>query len=156
MVASILEQRRIEAAFAKQIFDAMEAEIGREAAGRILGKAVVAAARTAGADLAASTGGPSDLLAFAQLLKLWQQEDALVIDWLRVEADHLDFNVTRCRYAEAYRALGVADIGGLLSCSRDGEFCAGYDPRMKLTRTQTIMEGADHCDFRYALPEGRS
>jgi hypothetical protein len=156
MTTTILEQRAIEAAFAKPLFEAMVAEIGVEAARRILSKAVIAAARQAGADLAARTGGPSDLRAFAELLTLWQQDDALVIDWLKVEPNRLDFNVTRCRYAETYRALGVADIGGLLSCNRDGEFCCGYDPRMSLTRTQTIMDGDSHCDFRYSLLEERS
>ena len=155
MATTILEQRAIEAAFAKPLFEAMVAEIGVEAAKRILETAVIKAARQAGADLAARAGGPSDLRAFAELLTLWQQDDALAIDWLRVEPDHLDFNVTRCRYAETYRALGVADIGGLLSCNRDGEFCVGYDPRMRLERTQTIMDGASHCDFRYALPKDR-
>jgi hypothetical protein len=48
-----------------------------------------------------------------------------------------------------YREMGLADLGALLSCNRDGSFCDGYDPRLKLTRTQTIMGGADHCDFRY-------
>jgi hypothetical protein len=45
--------------------------------------------------------------------------------------------------------LGLGDIGHLLSCRRDGTFCEGYDPKLKLTRTQTIMRGASHCDFRY-------
>jgi hypothetical protein len=61
----------------------------------------------------------------------------------------LDFNVRRCRYAESYRAMGLGDIGDILSCNRDGAFCEGYDFGIKLTRTQTIMGGASHCDFRY-------
>ena len=36
-----------------------------------------------------------------------------------------------------------------LSCNRDGAFCEGYDPKLKLERTQTIMQGASHCDFHY-------
>ncbi|MFX8852579.1 L-2-amino-thiazoline-4-carboxylic acid hydrolase, partial [Acinetobacter baumannii] len=62
---------------------------------------------------------------------------------------HFDFNVVRCRYAEMYRQMGLGEIGPLLSCNRDGAFCDGYDPKLKLTRSQTIMEGASHCDFRY-------
>ncbi len=27
----------------------------------------------------------------------------------------------------------------------------GFSDCIKLTRTQTIMQGAGHCDFRYAL-----
>ena len=59
------------------------------------------------------------------------------------------FDVTRCRYAEMYRDMGLGEIGHLLSCQRDGTFCEGYDKRLKLTRTQTIMQGASHCDFNY-------
>jgi hypothetical protein len=48
-----------------------------------------------------------------------------------------------------YKSMGLGEIGGLLSCNRDGSFCEGYDPNLKMERTQTIMEGASHCDFRY-------
>ena len=47
--------------------------------------------------------------------------------------------------------MGLGGIGDLLSCSRDGAFCEGYDKRIELTRTQTIMGGASHCDFRYRV-----
>jgi L-2-amino-thiazoline-4-carboxylic acid hydrolase len=63
------------------------------------------------------------------------------------------FISTRCRYAEMYRAMGLAELGALLSCNRDGAFCEGYDPRLKLERTQTLMGGASHCDFRYRWEE---
>ncbi len=66
------------------------------------------------------------------------------------------FNVTRCRYAEMYRDMGLAELGAVLSCNRDGAFCEGYDPRLQLQRTQTLMGGASHCDFRYRRGEGRS
>ena len=29
----------------------------------------------------------------------------------------------------------------------------GYDPRITLERTQTVMEGASLCDFKYRFPE---
>jgi len=51
--------------------------------------------------------------------------------------------------AEMYRRLGLADLGPLLSCSRDGEMIAGFNPEIAFERTQTLMEGASHCDFRY-------
>jgi hypothetical protein len=50
-----------------------------------------------------------------------------------------------------YRDMGLGEIGHLLSCNRDGDFCIGYNPNMELTRTQTIMKGASHCDFRYRM-----
>ena len=59
------------------------------------------------------------------------------------------FNVTQCRYAEMYRELGLGELGAILSCQRDAAFCEGYHPALKLARTQTLMQGASHCDFRY-------
>jgi len=61
------------------------------------------------------------------------------------------FNVFRCPYYEKYRELGLDEFGVELSCCRDEPFARGFNPRLKLVRTKTIMEGADHCDFRYYL-----
>ena len=66
------------------------------------------------------------------------------------------FNVTRCRYSEMYREMGLGHIGHLLSCNRDGTFCTGFNPAITLERTQTIMSGCAHCDFRYGLEETES
>jgi len=71
-----------------------------------------------------------------------------------VEEDQkVHYNVTRCKYAEMYRDMDLAEIGHILSCGRDGTFCTGYNPKIKLERTQTIMQGASHCDFRYQMDE---
>lgn len=61
------------------------------------------------------------------------------------------FNVTRCPYYEKYRELGLEEFGFALSCCRDKPFASGFHPQLKLERTQTIMEGAEYCDFRYSL-----
>lgn len=47
----------------------------------------------------------------------------------------------------------LAHIGHLLSCNRDAVYCQGYDARIKMTRTQMLMKGATHCDFRYRFDE---
>ena len=62
-------------------------------------------------------------------------------------------NVTRCRYAEMYEELGLQELGYMLSCARDFAMIDGFNPRINLTRTQTIMEGANHCDFLFELKE---
>ena len=86
---------------------------------------------------------------FIKLFDLWTADDALQIDVLEANDQRFDFNVTRCRYAETYKEMGLGAIGPLLSCNRDGTFCQGYDPRISLERKQTIMEGASCCTFRY-------
>jgi hypothetical protein len=150
-MTSILERRRIEAEFARTLLATMERHMTRDAALAILREAVVRMARDTGAAMAQEQGGAPDLADFAALLPRWQADDALAMDFLRATPTRLDFNVTRCRYAEMYRELGIPELGAVLSCNRDGEFCRGYNPAIGFARSQTIMEGAPHCDFRYTL-----
>lgn len=63
--------------------------------------------------------------------------------------DPFAIDVTACKYADFYKELGEPELGFLLVCSADFAMAEGVDPDMKLTRTQTIMQGASHCDFRY-------
>jgi hypothetical protein len=63
--------------------------------------------------------------------------------------DRLDFNVTRCGYAEFYRQLGLAELGYRIHCSRDHAAVAGFNDQLELSRSQTIMQGATCCDFRF-------
>ena len=145
---AILVQRRIEAAFAKGIFAELAAELGEERATALLARAINKLAEQAGAAAAAETPNPG-IEHFAEILPRWTKDDALQIEVLEKTADKFDFNVKRCRYAESYREMGLGALGAVLSCNRDAAFCVGYDPKLKLTRTQTIMGGASHCDFRY-------
>ena len=150
----IIEQRRIEAGVIKPIYEEMKKELGEAKAKRILGNAIRQSAIEAGKAYAAVEPAGTSLEGFAALLPQWQKNDALRIEILEQSDTRFDFNVTRCRYAEMYREMGLAEIGHLLSCHRDGTFCTGYDPRIKLSRPHTIMEGHSHCDFRYRLEEG--
>jgi hypothetical protein len=145
----VLARRRIEAAIIAPIYDEMRKAIGETKAREILRNAIRRAAVEAGAEMAARAPGGADLESFKSILHLWTKDDALTIEVLDDAPGVLEFNVRRCRYAETYRAMGLGEIGDILSCNRDGAFCEGYDPRIKLTRTQTIMGGASHCDFRY-------
>lgn len=145
----ILARRKIEAAIIAPIYDEMRQAIGEDKAREILRNAIRRAAVEAGKEMAERAPGGADLESFKAILPLWTKDEALTIEVLNDAPGTLDFNVKRCRYAETYRAMGLGEIGAILSCNRDGAFCEGYDPRIKLTRTQTIMGGASHCDFRY-------
>jgi hypothetical protein len=150
----VLARRKIEAAIVAPIYDEMRKAIGEEKAREILRRAIRRAAIDAGAEMASRAPGGADLESFKAILPLWTKDDALTIEVIDEAPGELDFNVKRCRYAETYRAMGLSEIGDILSCNCDGAFCEGYDPRIKLTRTQTIMGGASHCDFRYRSTPG--
>ena len=152
----ILARRKIEAEIIAPIYDEMRKAVGEDKAREILRAAIRRAAIAAGAAMAARAPGGADLEGFKSIFPLWTQDDALTVEVKRDEPGRFDFNVTRCRYAETYRAMGLGAFGDILSCDRDGAFCEGYDPRIELTRTQTIMGGASHCDFRYRARTGEA
>ncbi|TCZ66124.1 L-2-amino-thiazoline-4-carboxylic acid hydrolase [Roseicella aquatilis] len=151
MDIGILQQRRIEAAFAKGLYEEMAAELGAERAKAILSRAVVTLAKRAAGEMAKEAPEGPGLDHFVAIQERWTRDDALRIEVVERGEATYGFNVTRCRYAEMYREMGLAELGAVLSCNRDGAFCEGYDPRLKMTRTQTIMGGASHCDFRYRM-----
>lgn len=93
---------------------------------------------------------------FIKLYELWTADGALEMKVLAATDDVFDFDITRCRYAETYKDMGLGKIGHLLSCNRDGTFCQGYDPNITLERKQTIMEGATCCTFRYRYRASRT
>ncbi len=145
----ILARRKIEAEIIAPIYDEMRKVLGEEQARAILKAAIRRAAIASGAAFAAREAGEASLETFKSIFPLWTEDDALTVEVERDEPGAFDFNVTRCRYAETYRTMGLGGLGDILSCDRDGAFCEGYDPGIELTRTQTIMGGANHCDFRY-------
>jgi hypothetical protein len=147
----ILLRRKIEAMILKHVLDVITDRTDRAEAEAVIGETCSRSAIEQGEQLAAALGRTPDLTDFAAIQPNWTREDALRIETLEATEEKLDFNVTRCRYSEMYKEMGLGDIGHLLSCNRDGDFCIGYNPQMELTRTQTIMKGASHCDFRYRM-----
>jgi hypothetical protein len=145
---TLLERREIEAQIVGPLIRAFQQELGTERTLEIVRDVITNLARQSGSDLAQRLGEAS-LPAFAQCLSLWNAGGALEIDILEQSPERLSFNVTRCRYAEMYRALGLADLGSSLSCQRDFALIEGFNPGIHLERSQTIMQGASHCDFRF-------
>jgi hypothetical protein len=149
----LLQQREIEAKIVGPLIRAFFDEVGTERALELVRRVISDVARQSGAELARALGD-SSLDTFARGLDRWKEAGALEIELLEATPERLSFNVTRCRYAEMYRALGLGDLGGSLSCQRDYALIEGFNPEVTLTRTQTIMEGATHCDFRFARRDG--
>lgn len=147
----VLTRREVEARILAPLIDALGDRFGRDEVLEILRDTIIQVAQEQGAELADAMGGCGSV-EFAKSLEFWQKDDALQLEILAQEGGRLDFNVTRCRYAEMYRALGIPELGALLSCNRDFALTEGFNKEAQLRRTQTIMEGASHCDFRYIFP----
>ncbi len=147
---TLLERRRIEAALLAETHAVLVERLGPEAALSIIEAIVEKAARQAGrAFAAAAPDGPS-LAHFASVAEAWRAGGALVIENVVRQGDTFSFDVTRCRYAEAYREMGLPEeLATRISCLRDGAFVAGYSDNLRLTRPETIASGARRCPFTF-------
>jgi hypothetical protein len=67
----------------------------------------------------------------------------------RHDAEALEFDVTHCKFAEFFRALGEPELGALLICEADFDIAAAGGADVSLSRAETIMQGAPSCTFRY-------
>ncbi|MCB0044754.1 MAG: L-2-amino-thiazoline-4-carboxylic acid hydrolase [Caldilineaceae bacterium] len=151
----VLARREVEARILAPVIDALGERFGREEVIEVVKQVIIDTAQAQGRDLA-ETMGDNGSIELLDSLQYWTRDDALHIDVLAQDEERLDFNVTRCRYAEMYRALGVPELGAVFSCNRDQALVQGFNAGAEFSRTQTIMDGASFCDFRYRFPAGSS
>ena len=147
---SILVRREVEARIAGPIIKAFIDEFGADKTLSLVKPLIEKFAKESGAKAAEMAGG-NTFADFAKAMSAWAAGDAYEQVVLRLTETQFDFDIKRCQYAEMYKELGLPDLGVLLSCSRDFAMVEGFNPRMKLRRTKTIMEGNDCCDFRITL-----
>ena len=62
-----------------------------------------------------------------------------------------EYNVNRCKFAEYFREINEPELGKMLMCDFDYYVAEIGKPAVKLTRTKTLMDGDDQCDFRYSF-----
>jgi len=146
----VLTRREIEARIVAPLLDALGEEFDRERVLEVAREVIINVARNQGAQLAESMGGRT-LDHFAASMEAWKEGDAIEMEMMEKSDRVFAFNITRCCYAEMYAELGVPELGALLSCNRDFSLIEGFNADITLTRTQTIMEGESHCDFRFEL-----
>ena len=149
-IIGVLTRREVEARILTPVIEAIANEFGRDRLVAVLRDTIIKIAETQGTLLAEVMGGNS-LRQFYDSLKSWTKDDAMEIDLIEKTDEIFSFNVTRCGYAELYEKLGVLELGTMLSCARDFALIRGFNKDITLKRSQTIMEGAPHCDFRYEL-----
>jgi hypothetical protein len=150
---SVIEQARIQAQILVPLVKALQAELGEARANAIVRGALRDLYRGYGEEFwrAKNKGEnePDVGKAVASAFRQYARDDALDYKVIEQSQDAFALNVTRCRYAEFYKELGEPELGFLLVCSADFDTAAGFGGDVKLARTQTIMQGASHCDFRY-------
>lgn len=149
---TLFERRLLEAEAVVPVVRAFAKVVGEDKAKEVLRKVNEEKSREAG-KLTAQRLGSNSLKAIAEDMATWGQDGSLEEEVIEESENSYTFNVTRCRFTEEYERMGFRDLGFCLSCCRDLTFMEGYNPKIKLRRTQTIMEGGTHCDFHYYVED---
>jgi hypothetical protein len=147
MSVPLIEQVKIQAQVLVPLVRALRSELGEERANALVRKAIGPLYRQYGEAWWAQGAGSFDQVLSTSFQRFAAAE---ALDYQVVERtpDRFDVDVTGCRYARFYQELGEPELGFLLVCSADFSLAEGF-AGVELTRTQTIMQGADHCDFRF-------
>ena len=149
----LIEQVKIQAQVLVPLVKALQAELGQERANAIVRKALGDLYRKYGEKWWRRQGARNLGEKMAASFDMFAAGDALDYEVVKQAPDAFEVKVTECRYAQFYKEIGAPGLGFLLTCSADFPMTEGFAAGVQLTRTQTIMQGARHCDFRYALKQ---
>ena len=97
--------------------------------------------------------GKNDLAAYVQDMKKPGRFWSNVLTFQIVEDTPKAFEVkiTECLWAKTYRDANAADLGYILSCYGDYASARGFNPKMRMIRTKTLMQGDAFCNHRYVI-----
>ena len=148
---SLLDEVKLQAEVILPILRSLRAEIGKDKADGIVGDAL----RTWARDLYHRIGEGKPGSPRQKWDAVWAEDmrprigDAVDREMLKDDANVREYNIVRCSYAEFFKALGEPELGGILLCDSDFHIAEVGGDNVEFKRTQTIMQGAPYCDFRY-------
>jgi predicted ArsR family transcriptional regulator len=147
---TLLDKTRIQAQVLVPVMRALRDQLGRDKADAI----VRGALRDWSKQLFAAIGNdiegsPRRKWAAMHTALAEVTEREVKVETLRHDKEALEFDVTACRFAEFFRALGEPDLGALLVCETDVDIAAAGGGEVSFSRSQTLMQGAPCCTFRY-------
>ena len=147
---SLLDKTRIQAQVLLPVLRALRAELGNDKADAIVRQALRDWSRQLFASIAEGIEG-SPRRKWAAMQGALNDASAREVEFeiLRHDKEALDIDVTRCRFAEFFRALGEPELGALLICDTDVDIASVGAGEVALDRADTLMRGGPRCTFRY-------
>jgi L-2-amino-thiazoline-4-carboxylic acid hydrolase len=147
---SLLEKTRIQAQVLVPVMQALRAELGRDKADAIVRQALREWSSRMFAEIGKSIEGPPGRK-FSRMNRALEDVTVkeVAFEMRRRNPEALEFDITSCRFAEFFRALGEPELGALLVCSTDIDIAAAGEGDVSFGREQTLMQGGPSCTFRY-------
>ncbi len=139
------------------VLQAARAELGEERANRL----ILGALRTWCQDryrqiLASLPGTPQEKWdAIKDIDMARTRKNDVEYEVLKWEPETVEYDVSRCKYADIFRELGEPELGAILACDPGFYIMQVTSPEVEYARTQSIMKGDCYCDVRWRLKRDR-
>src|SRR6266478_6406579 len=135
---SLLDKTRIQAQVLVPVLRALRSKLGKENADAVVKQALRDWSKQLFAAIADGVdGSPGRKWAAMHTAMAEITEHDVTVEMRRHDKEALEFDITHCRFAEFFRALGEPELGALLVCEADFDIAAaGGD--VTFTRDQTI------------------
>jgi hypothetical protein len=134
------------------IWRGLEREIGRDKLHEMMKRVIDQPAREQMAEFA-KKAGKNDLATylrdFRNPSRFWQ--NVLTYEIVEDTPRAFEVKVTECLWAKTYRDAHADDLGFILSCYGDTAAAEAFNPKMRLIRTKTLMQGNEFCNHRYVI-----
>jgi hypothetical protein len=108
-----------------------------------------------GAQNSAKSAPSNDLAAFTAALRDLNhfRKHVLTFDVVEDTDTAFQIQVTECLWAKTFHEAGAADIGYATICHPDFAACQAFNPKIKMIRDKTLMQGDDCCNHRWIWEE---
>jgi len=134
------------------LLNVLAEKMGREKFFEMLKEASsIAAAR--GIKKTAPKSPANSLAAFISPMKkpnrFWNH--ALTHETVKESPSEYASKITECIWATTFKRLKATDIGYALICHPDFAMAQAFNPKLKLSRTKTLMQGHDCCNHHWVM-----
>ena len=145
----LIDRTKIQAEVLVPLLKAMELELGVERAHELAREVLAKEFRQLARHWVDEANGDR-MAAFGSFAAYSVADGVVEVESREAPEGEMRFDVVSCQYARFFQELGEPELGFLLLCGADASIAEGLG--IGFERTQTIMQGGTHCDFRYLLP----
>lgn len=131
---------------------ALSKEIGKDKVMQILKRRAADRGAEIGALMAKQYKGND----FPTLKKIFSQDNPVFMASLTFDITEntdtvFELKVKECIWADVFLKADAGDLGFAAVCFGDYAMAAGFNPKLKMVRDKTLMQGHSYCNHRYIL-----
>lgn len=147
-----LDRVKVQCEILLPFYQRVRSELGADRATALLRDAVREYGLALGGAMAKAVPGES-VAQVKAMMPMFAAGDALDIEPVADTPAEFSVNVRGCRYADYFKALNEPEFGAMITCEADIPMMETFTDTVSMHRTQTILTGGSHCDFRWRAKE---